>query len=160
MKDPGYGAEGPSGDSLLITDQMRKEGIGLRKPEHLVRKSSVPSFSNRPTGQPRSEAEGGSGSAAASTQELGGKGSRPASREPPPQPERPITAPAVKRPSSSEAEVGVGAGRASTPHAAPSWVKRLSIDEHGRGFGRSPARVTSTWVPQLSSSQSNLRFMA
>ena len=58
MKDPGYGAEGPSGDSLLITDQMRKEGIGLRKPEHLVRKSSVPSFSNRSTGQPRSEAEG------------------------------------------------------------------------------------------------------
>ena len=32
----------------------------MRKPEHLVRKSSVPSFSNRATGQPRSEAEGGS----------------------------------------------------------------------------------------------------
>lgn len=159
MKHPGYGAEGPSGDSLLITDQMRKEGIGLRKPEHLVRKSSA-SFSNRATVQPRSEAEGGSGSAVASTQELGGKGSRPASREPLPQPERPITAPAVKRPSSSEAEVVVGAGRASTPQAAPSWVKRLSIDQHGRGFGRSPALVPSTWVPQLSSSQSNLRFMA
>ena len=41
MKDPGYGAEGPSGDSLLINDHMRKEGIGLRKPKPLVRKGSA-----------------------------------------------------------------------------------------------------------------------
>ena len=141
MKDPGYGAEGPSGDSLLINDHMRKEGIGLRKPN-------------------RSEAEGGSVSAVASGHEVGSEGSRPASREPPPRLERPVTAPAVKRPSSSGTEVVAGTGRASTPQAAPSWLKRLSVDQQGRGFGRSPARVTSTWIPQLSTSQGHLRFMA
>ena len=150
MKDPGYGAEGPSGDSLLINDHMRKEGIGLRKPKPLVRKGSAGS----------NEAEGGSVSAVASGHEVGSEGSRPASREPPPRLERPVTAPAVKRPSSSGTEVVAGTGRASTPQAAPSWLKRLSVDQQGRGFGRSPARVTSTWIPQLSTSQGHLRFMA
>lgn len=158
MKDPGYGAEGPSGTSLLISDQMRKEGIGLRKPASLVRKGSA--GSNQATVPPPSEAEGGGARAVASAQELGGEGSRPASREPPPRLERPVTAPAVKRPSSSGAEVGAGEGRASTPQAAPSWLKRLSVDEHGKGFGRAPCRVPSTWIPQLSTSQGHLRFMA
>ena len=158
MKDPGYGAEGPSGDSLIINDTMRKEGVGLRKPKPLGRKGSA--SSNQATVPPRSEAEGGSASAVASAQELGGERSRPASREPPPRLERPITAPAIKRPISSGTEVVAGAGRASTPQAAPSWLKRLSVDTQGRGFGRSPARVPSTWIPQLSTSQGHLRFMA
>ena len=158
MKDPGYGAEGPSGDSLLINDHMRKEGIGLRKPKPLVRKGSA--GSNQANVPLQSEAEVGSASAVVSGQELGSEGSRPASREPPPRLERPVTAPAVKRPSSSGTEVVAGAGRASTPQAAPSWLKRLSVDQQGRGFGRSPARVASTWIPQMSTSQGHLRFMA
>lgn len=75
MKDPGYGAEGPSGDSLIINDTMRKEGVGLRKQKPLGRKGSA--SSNQATVPPRSEAEGGSASAVASAQELGGERSHP-----------------------------------------------------------------------------------